>query len=70
MSNKRTDFIKTIGGGASTMVKNVLPRIMAVLILCSVLLTTSAFEQSVTPFKASSLVKLGDEVKYGFLPHS
>ena len=47
------------------MVKNVMPRAMVVFILCSVLLATSAFAQSVTPFNASPLVKLGDEVKYG-----
>jgi glyoxylase-like metal-dependent hydrolase (beta-lactamase superfamily II) len=47
------------------MVRNVMPRAMVVIILCGVLLTTSAFAQSVTPFNASPLVKMGDEVKYG-----
>ena len=47
------------------MVKNVGPRAMVVLILCSVLLTASAFAQSVARFDASSLVKLGDNLKYG-----
>ena len=47
------------------MVRNVVPRATIILALCSVLLATSAFAQSVTPFKASALVKLGDEVKYG-----
>jgi glyoxylase-like metal-dependent hydrolase (beta-lactamase superfamily II) len=47
------------------MVKKVMPRATIVLFLCSVLFTTSAFAQSVVPFNASSLVKLGDEVKYG-----
>jgi glyoxylase-like metal-dependent hydrolase (beta-lactamase superfamily II) len=47
------------------MVKKVMQRVMAGLILCSVLLATSAFAETVTPFKASGLVKLGDEVKYG-----
>jgi glyoxylase-like metal-dependent hydrolase (beta-lactamase superfamily II) len=47
------------------MVSNSMPRAMVVLILCSVLLATSVFAQSVAPFSASSLVKLGDNIKYG-----
>jgi glyoxylase-like metal-dependent hydrolase (beta-lactamase superfamily II) len=47
------------------MAKNVRSRAMAVLVLCSVLVTASALAQSVAPFKASSLVKLGDNAKYG-----
>ncbi len=47
------------------MVRNLVPRAMVVSILCSLLLTTSAFAQSAASFDASPLVKLGDNVKYG-----
>ena len=65
MSNKERDFIKTNGEGASSMVKNVISRFMSIFILYSILLITTAFGQSVTPFNASQLVKPGDEIKYG-----
>ena len=47
------------------MVNNVIARVMVVLFLCSFLLAAFAFAAEVTPFSASPLVKLGDEVKYG-----
>jgi glyoxylase-like metal-dependent hydrolase (beta-lactamase superfamily II) len=65
MYNKRTNFIKTIGRNAFAMGKNVLQRILVALIMCSVLFTTSAIAQTAAPFKAKSLVKLGDEIRYG-----
>jgi glyoxylase-like metal-dependent hydrolase (beta-lactamase superfamily II) len=65
MSNKGGDFIKINGGDYSAIFRSVMPHITAVLILCSVLISSSAFAQKVAPFKAAPLVKLGDEVKYG-----
>jgi glyoxylase-like metal-dependent hydrolase (beta-lactamase superfamily II) len=47
------------------MGKNVMPRVVAMVILCSTLLAIPTSAQSVAPFNASSLVKLGDNVKYG-----
>ena len=47
------------------MVRNLMPRAMVVLILCSILLTASALAQPAPAFNASALVKLGDSVKYG-----
>ena len=64
MSNKK-DFKKRTGAIALASGRVVLPSIVAVLIMSGVLLTGSAFAQPVTPFKATSLVKPGDEVRYG-----
>lgn len=47
------------------MIRRVMPWVMVVLFLCGLLLATSALAQTVAPFKATGLVNLGDEVKYG-----
>jgi glyoxylase-like metal-dependent hydrolase (beta-lactamase superfamily II) len=47
------------------MVKYFVHGIISAFIFCSVVLSNSVLAQSVTPFKANSLVKPGDEVRYG-----
>ena len=47
------------------LVKNGIPRVIAALFLCSLLLATGALAQEVAPFNSSQLVKLGDKVRYG-----
>jgi glyoxylase-like metal-dependent hydrolase (beta-lactamase superfamily II) len=47
------------------MKTNVMPRAITVMILCIILLASSAYAQSVVSFNPSPLVKLGDSAKYG-----
>jgi hypothetical protein len=47
------------------MASRLIARSIAVLFLCSSLLTTCALAQEMAPFNASQLVKLGDKVRYG-----
>ena len=47
------------------MIRKIMPRAAMYMILCCTLPAISAFAQSVAPFDASPLVKLGDSVKYG-----
>jgi hypothetical protein len=47
------------------MLRDAVPRLMAMLCLCGAGLVTSAPAEKVPPFDASSLVKLGDTTRYG-----
>jgi glyoxylase-like metal-dependent hydrolase (beta-lactamase superfamily II) len=47
------------------MARKVMLSAVAVLLLCSFLLATSAFAQEIAPFSAAGLVKLGDKIRYG-----
>jgi glyoxylase-like metal-dependent hydrolase (beta-lactamase superfamily II) len=49
----------------SKMARNSMPRARVVLMPCIFMLATFAFATEVTPFNASALVKLGDNVRYG-----
>jgi len=64
MSGKEKNTNKKIAGNASSLFKRVLPHFITVAILCGIN-SPSAFSQQATSFKATSLVKPGEELKYG-----
>jgi glyoxylase-like metal-dependent hydrolase (beta-lactamase superfamily II) len=47
------------------MRNNVILRVVAIVILCNTFLAIPTSAQSITPFNASSLVNLGDKIRYG-----
>lgn len=65
MATEARDFIRPNGKHDYVIVKQVMVFIMAVSILSGTALSFTVQAQTVTPFKSSSLVRQGDEVRYG-----